>query len=157
VTGPPTSGVDHRRLAVELFNHVWTLLELASRTPEQDDELVHAAHASRWLLVEGRDDGQPRPRRVADLARLRRARARRARALARAPVLAYVEAADDAEDWDLPFAYEALARASFVAGDIAAAAGHAAEARELGERIVDPEDRELLEKDLATLPFPGDS
>jgi hypothetical protein len=48
VTGPPTSGVDHRRLAVELFNHVWTLLELASRTPEQDDELVHAAHASRW-------------------------------------------------------------------------------------------------------------
>jgi hypothetical protein len=71
--------------------------------------------------------------------------------------LAYVEAADDAEDWDVPFAHEALARASLVAGDTGAAAGYAAKARELGEAIVDPEDRELLEKDLATLPFPGDS
>jgi hypothetical protein len=157
VTGPPTSGVDHRRLAVELFNHVWTLLELASRTPEQDDELIHAAHASRWHWSKAGT--------TVNLARGEWQISRVYAVLGRAEpalwharrCLAYVEAADDAEDWDLPFAYEALARASFVAGDIAAAAGHAAEARELGERIVDPEDRELLEKDLATLPFPGDS
>ena len=36
-----------RQLAVDLFNHVWTLIELPERTPEQDDEMIHAAHASR--------------------------------------------------------------------------------------------------------------
>ena len=34
-------------LAADLFNHVWTLLETPHRTPEQDDEMLHAAHASR--------------------------------------------------------------------------------------------------------------
>ncbi len=34
-----SADVDHRALAVALFNHVWTLLELAGRTREQDDEM----------------------------------------------------------------------------------------------------------------------
>lgn len=37
-----------RQLAVDLFNHVWGLLDLDARTTEQDDAMVHAAHASRW-------------------------------------------------------------------------------------------------------------
>ncbi len=37
-----------RTLAVELFNHVWTLLEKPDRTSAQDDEMLHAAHASRY-------------------------------------------------------------------------------------------------------------
>src|SRR5439155_13917343 len=42
-----------RELAVDLFNHAWALLRLPERTPEQDDELIHAAHASRhhWSEV----------------------------------------------------------------------------------------------------------
>jgi len=36
----------HRRLGGELFNRAWDLLVLEQRTPEQDDEMVHAAHAS---------------------------------------------------------------------------------------------------------------
>jgi uncharacterized protein YciI len=45
----------HRRLAAELFNRVWTLLDTPDRTPEQDDEMVHAAHASayHWLQAGG--------------------------------------------------------------------------------------------------------
>ena len=44
---------EERQLAVDLFNHAWTLIELPERTPEQDDELIHAAHASRhhWAAV----------------------------------------------------------------------------------------------------------
>ncbi len=44
-----------RKLAADLFNHAWTLLDTPQRTPEQDDELVHAAHASAhfWLRVGG--------------------------------------------------------------------------------------------------------
>jgi hypothetical protein len=55
-------------------------------------------------------------------------------------------------DWDLAFAYEALARASAVAGDARGRDGYLADARAAGEAIKDPEDRELLEKDLATIP-----
>src|SRR5436190_16452887 len=38
---------DQRRLAADLFNFVWTLLEDPDRTPEQDERMVHAAHPMR--------------------------------------------------------------------------------------------------------------
>lgn len=38
---------DERRLAVALFNHVWELLGRSDRTADEDDEMLHAAHASR--------------------------------------------------------------------------------------------------------------
>ena len=44
-TAPAPSEIDpttRRTLAVDLFNHVWTLLEKPDRTPEQDDEMMHA-------------------------------------------------------------------------------------------------------------------
>ena len=37
-----------RALAVGLFNYTWTLLENPDRTKEQDDEMLNAAHASRY-------------------------------------------------------------------------------------------------------------
>ncbi len=152
MTDPSSADVDHRQLGVDLFNHVWRLLELPIRTPEQDDELVHAAHASRfhWALAGeakhlARGEWQiSRVYSVLGRAEPALHHARRCREL--------LEAADEKEDWDLPFAYEALARASLVAGDAESAAAHAAKARELGAEIADPEERELLENDLAGLP-----
>ena len=38
----------HRRLGVDLFNFTWTLIEKADRTPAETDEMIHAAHASRY-------------------------------------------------------------------------------------------------------------
>ena len=34
--------------AVDLFNYTWTLIEKADRTPAEIDEMIHAAHASRY-------------------------------------------------------------------------------------------------------------
>ena len=31
-----------------LFNHAWSLLDLPERTPAEDFDLIHCAHASRW-------------------------------------------------------------------------------------------------------------
>ena len=60
---------------------------------------------------------------------------------------------DGIEDWDLPFAYEALARA---AGDCRQHCGEALRyellAREAGEKIADDEDRDHLLSELGTLP-----
>jgi hypothetical protein len=47
---PDTPTIDdaaRRQLAVDLFNHVWTLMGTPDRTPQQDAEMIHAAHASR--------------------------------------------------------------------------------------------------------------
>jgi hypothetical protein len=141
-----------RRLAVDLFNHAWELLRLRERTPEQDDELIHAAHASRFHWAEvgtaanlARGEWQV-SRVYATLGRAEPAlyHARRC--------LAYCEGDPDAlEEWDLPYAYEALARAHAVAGDSDEAARFAGRAHELGERIEDEEDRKQLAGDLADL------
>jgi hypothetical protein len=54
-------------------------------------------------------------------------------------------------DWDLAYAYEALARASAVAGDAAGSAEWHARAREAGDAIAYLEDREHFDEDFATL------
>jgi hypothetical protein len=141
-----------RRLAVDLFNHAWTLMRLAERTPEQDDELIHAAHASRhhWAEVGT----------AANLARGEWQVSRVYATLGRAEpalfhakrCLAYCEVDPDAlEDWDLPYAYEALARAHMVAGKTDDAERHAARAHELSARVADEEDRDQLLADLKML------
>ena len=143
---------EERQLAVDLFNHAWTLVELDGRTAEQDDELIHAAHASRhhWAAV-----GTP-----ANLARGEWQLSRVYTMLGRAEpalhharrCLVYCEANPDAlEDWDLPYAHEALARAHALAGEADEAGRHATQARELSARVAGVKDREHLEADLATL------
>ena len=128
-------------------------MELPERTPEQDDELIHTAHASRhhWATV---GTGANLARGEWQLSRVYTVLGRGEPALHHAArCLAYCERNPDAlEDWDLPYAYEALARAHAVAGEEDEARRCAAKARELGARVADPEDREHLEEDLATLP-----
>jgi hypothetical protein len=145
---------EERQLAVDLFNRAWALLRQGERTPEQDDELVHTAHASRhhWAQV---GTAANLARGEWQLSRVYATLGRAEPALHHARrCLAYCEAAhpDELEDWDLPFAYEALARASVVAGEPEEAKRWAARARELAAGVADAEDREHLDEDLATLP-----
>jgi hypothetical protein len=62
------------------------------------------------------------------------------------------EANEAREDWELGSAYEAMARASAVAGDLAARDEWKARAAAELPKIQDDEDRQILEQDLATLP-----
>jgi hypothetical protein len=147
------SSQQRRRLAVELFNHVWTLLRLEERTPEQEDEMLHAAHASRhhWSEVGT----------AANLARGEWQCSRVYAVLGRAEAalyharrcLAYCDQGE-VEDWDVPFAYEALARAYAVAGNWDEAASCEEEARARGATIAEEEDRDQLLADLSSLPRP---
>ena len=141
-----------RRLGADLFNKTWTLMEKTDRTPEDDDEMVHCAHASayHWQQV---GTAANRARSEWQCSRVYTALGRPEPALRHAHrCLEICEANPDAlEDWDLPFAYEALARASAAAGDAAATAEYLALARAAGEPIADEEDRALLEADLATI------
>jgi DNA-binding transcriptional MerR regulator len=142
----------HRQLGKDLYNHTWTLIETADRTPEQADEMVAAAHASAYHWSKGSGTlanaarGQWQIARVySTLGRAEPAiwHANRCVQLAEAAAQAGV-----ADDWDRAAALEGLARAQALAGDRAAAAATREEAREALAAIADPEDRELIEQDL---------
>ena len=143
-----------RALAVGLYNRCWELLEIPYRTPEQDAELIHAAHASRYHWGEVADTPARLWRGEWLCARVYSVLGRAEPALWHARrAVTLVEAGGDAvEDWDRPAVYEGMARASFVAGDPAAGAIWKARAAELAAALADAEDREVIERDLATLP-----
>ncbi len=137
---------DQRQLGVDAFNETWRLM--LSR--ENDELMLDCAHASRyhWALA---PECKPENR------------ARSAWLLSRAyvvagqasPALEHAERClalceeSSLRDWDLAFAYEALARANVLAGEPDTAASYLKLARTV--EIAEDEDREQLAGDLATL------
>lgn len=146
-------GASHRELGAALFNHTWTLLEKPDRTPAETDEMIHAAHASRFHWSRA-DDAEP-----VNLARGEWQCSRVYAVLGRAePALWHarrcleINEAAETGDWDIASAYEAMARAHAVLGDAAAAAEWKAKATAALDDITDQEDRDSIAGDLATLP-----
>jgi len=140
-----------RRLAAGLYNDAWRLMEMAKRRPEQDDEMLHAAHASRyhWGKV-GQSVNLARGEWLCS----------RVYAVLRRPEPAVWHARrcldlltelGSGETWDLAAAYEALARAHSVAGNKAETKTWLAMANEALKAIPDPDDRRPIEADLATI------
>jgi DNA-binding transcriptional MerR regulator len=150
-TGP--AAVDERRLGAALFNATWTLLEKENRTREDDDAMLHMAHASRhhWGQV---PDVTP-----AHLGRGEWQCSRVYAVLGRAePCLHHAQRYLDLcqensiGDWDLAFAYEALARGHAVAGDTEQARAYTEQALAAAEDIAEDDERELLLGDLESIP-----
>jgi hypothetical protein len=142
---------DHRQLAVDLFNHTWTLLEKEGRTPDEDDEMLGAAHASRYHWSKATTEARNQARGEWQLSRVYAVLGRGEPAVHHARRCLEWCGRGEVEDWDVAFAHEALARAYAVAGDAAKAEEHKRRARELGDAIADPEDREHFDKDWVTL------
>jgi hypothetical protein len=149
-TSIPLEPEAQRRLGVALFNYVWTLLEKEDRTARETERMIDAAHASR-LFWEG--VGEPvnwargewqisRAYAVAGLAEPALRHAERCLELCQEHGIG---------DFDLAYAYEALARAAGRAGDRVAGRRYEQQAREAAEHIRDAEDRELVLRDLASL------
>ncbi len=151
---PGTGSVtDVKLLAAQLFNDTWRLLELENRTRQDDDRMIHSAHASRYHW------GQVPTVTPAHLARGEWQISRVYSVLGRSePALHHAQRVLDLcqengiGDFDLGFAYEALARAYAVAGDAGQARQHTDRALAAAEEIADEEDRDLLLADLETIP-----
>ena len=142
---------EERRVAVDLFNHVWELLETPARSTAQDERMVHAAHASRyhWERVGDATNllaGEWQCSRVYSV--LRRAEP----ALHHAECALRVAQEAGITGFFLATCYEALARAHAVAGDRAASDAAREQANRAAEAITDPEEREIFDRDMATLP-----
>ena len=142
--------VQHRAMAVELYNRTWSLLDEPNRTAEQDREMLGAAFGSmyHWSLV-----GDEKNFAISDWQVAR--------------VLATVGQTDLAQqfadqalrravDGNLgPFligcGHEVLARVAAAKGDDDARQNHLARADDILSIIEDQEEREVLSADLDSL------
>lgn len=135
----------HLMFAKKTNGRVWELLDKRQRTDEEDQEMVHAAHASmfhwlhsgtaihrqrgEWLVsrvhcVLGQGDEAVRhAQRCLDLTEKHK---------------------DLMQDFDVAFAHEGIARAHAVAGNREEARKHIELAREAGGAIEDDEDRKVF-------------
>jgi hypothetical protein len=138
--------VDHRQLGVDLYNNTWRLIE----SRDDDELMVNEAHASAYHWSRA---PECKPENVARghwmISRVYTLVGRAEPAVHHARRCLEVCEAHGLRDWDLAFAYEALARAYRVAGDAEAVARYRALAEQV--EIADAEDREQVLKDLATL------
>ena len=142
---------DHRQLGVDLFNHTWTFLDKADRTADEDDAMIHAAYASRYHWSQASQEAKHQARGEWQLARVFSVLGRGEPAVYHAERCLDWCGRGEVEDWDLAFAYEALARAHGAAGNVEEAERFKRQAREAGDEIADAEDREHFDEDYATL------
>lgn len=140
--------METRELAVRLFNGVWELLERPDRTSAEDERMVHMAHASRFHWEEvgaavniARGEWQ--------CSRVYTVVGRAEPALHHARRVLEVCQDNGIGDFDLGYAYEAMARAHAVAGDADEAREWLARARAVD--VAEADDRELLMADLDTI------
>lgn len=149
---PELDPATRRALAVGLFNLVWTLLEKPNRSREQDDEMLHAAHASRYHWGEV-GEAVNLARGEWQCSRVYAVLGRGEPALWHARRCIEIYEENGIGDWDIASGYEAMARASAVAGDGPAARDWKAKALAACGLISEADDRQLIEQDLATLPI----
>jgi hypothetical protein len=139
---------EHRALGIELYNKTWELLEAGADA----DEVVDSAHASafHWRYAVGAT--------AANRARSHWLCSHAYAVVGRPePALHHAERClslvssepDEMEEFDLPSAYEALARAHAVAGNGDEARRFLELGRVEAAKITDAEDREQLESQFA--------
>ena len=130
----------HKKFAVDLFNLVWELLDKEKRTADENDKMLHAAHASRFHWGEigtppGFERGEWQVSRVYSV--LNRAEA----AIHHAQRCLAICTENEIGDFDIAFAYEALARAYAVAGDVEKGKEYIQLGERAGEQIEDKDNR----------------
>jgi hypothetical protein len=149
----------HRWFAVEFNNEVWDLLDggVGPDSPDADrDLLLYGAFASarHWFEC-GTAANAARGEHLVSRAALAVGEPGLALRHARRCLALVQENPEVMEDWDAPFAHEALARALAATGDLAGGAVHRADAVRLTAAVADPLDREVLEVQLASGPWFG--
>jgi len=141
---------EHRKFAVELFNLTWTLLDKKDRTREDDDRMIHAAHASRFHWGE---IGTPLEfeRGEWQISRVYSALKRSEPALYHAKRCLEICKEHRIGDFDIAFAYEAMARAHATAGNNVGSQKYVKLAKEAGDQIQKKEDKNYFFNELKTI------
>ena len=150
MTEKKASTEEHRRFAINLFNLTWSLLDKKERTPEEDDKMVHAAHASRFHWGE---IGTPleSERGEWQISRVYSVLKRSEPALYHARRCLEICKENNIKDFDIAFAYEAMARAHAVAGNRTECEKYQKLAKEAADQIKKEEDKDYFLSELKTI------
>jgi hypothetical protein len=142
----------HRFFSANCFNSAWDLMEKTDRSAEEDEEMIRLAQTSHWHWTQRGDYGQKEK----SIAYWQTSR-----------IFAILGQADNARrygqlclaasrDEELPpfclgYAYEALARAESAAGNRDQMEVYLQKAKEVAERMTDPDTQKQLQKDLESI------
>jgi hypothetical protein len=141
----------HRKMAVDLFNKTWEIMDKKERTQEDVDLLIHAGHASRyhWGVV-----GTPTnvERGEQQLSHIYAVLGRAEPALYHARRCFDICRQHNIGDFDIAFAHEAMARAHALAGNSTESKQHIAEAKKAADGIKSADDRDYFLEQLKTVP-----
>lgn len=140
----------HKKMAASLFNLTWDLMDKTDRTPAEDDKMVHAAHASRYHWGE---IGTPLEfeRGEWQISRVYAVLNRPEPALYHARRCLEICQRNDIGDFDIAFAYEAMARAHALTGNAAEVQKYLGLARAAGEAIEEESNRNYFFGELETI------
>jgi hypothetical protein len=138
----------HKKFAAAAFNHAWDFIDLKVRTDEEVRQMLDAAHASSWHWRH-RDDATPQNRSIADwqLSRVHALAGNGAIALDYGN-LSLVTASESGLSFYIGYAYEAIARANWVLGNLDDARAALAAANESLDQIPDEDEKAILRPDL---------
>jgi len=144
----------NKKFAIELNNLVWNLLGKKERTHEDNEKMIHAAHASCYHWGE-----------IGEPINLQRGEwmISHVYAILNRPEAALYHARECMEltekhkfvDFDLAYAYEAMARAYAAAGEKSEYEKYIKLTKEAGEKIKNEEDKKIFDSDFASEPWYG--
>ena len=142
----------HKYFSADCFNRSWDYIDKPVRTTSEEDTMLHLSMASLWHWTQ-REDCTPTNLSVGYWQVSR--------------VFALLRQADNARHYGelcleeaqkegvLPYyrgtAYEALARAEFIAGNLDKVEVYLDQAKQVAASLTDPEEKKMLQSDLATI------
>jgi hypothetical protein len=142
-----------RWFAIECNNRAWRLAEAASRTPAEDDEMLHSAHAA--ALHWGKAGTElHKARATMLLGHVHALLGDGANAMTYARRSFEYVTSHDSPAWEVAFAHAVLANAAGAARDEALCAEHYAIAHRLGAALPDAEERSIFESTFKGIPVP---
>lgn len=142
-----------RRLASQANNRAWTLTELLDRSPSDDEEMLHAAHAAMyfWRMVGDPGNHAHAAQLLAHVYALLKLPEPAARYLSQAAP--HFEQGSVAP-WELAFFHAVAANVAFAQDDAAAHVSHYAQAQAAADQIADPQTRDMFAATLRVIPTP---
>lgn len=143
-----------RRLASQANNRAWTLAEALSRTPDEDDEMLQAAHAAMyfWKIVGKPSNHAHAALLLAHVCALLKLPKPAAHYLSMS--LPYFMQNNSAP-WEMAIAHAVAANVAFTEGNGEAHARHYTQAQSFREQVDNAEERENLDATLRVIPPPS--
>ena len=138
---------------MEMNNHAWTLAEKPDPTPAEEEEMLHAAHASalHWSRVGGESN---RARADMLLGQVHALLGHGALALRYARRSHEYILAHASPGWEIAFSHAVLANAAHAAHEVSLYEAEYSLAKRLGADITDAGEKEIFGRTFARLPAP---